>query len=299
MQAQALKTRLERAASRGDWVGLVADYFSAHELHYGHGTESAADEAYWLVWQTSGRPRDLAGLPPDAPLAARVARLARRRVEERKPLAYLVGSAWFAGLSFEVGPAVLVPRSPLAELVERGFAPWCGLRAGDRVLDVGTGSGCIAVATAVLNPGVEVDATEIDPAALVVARANVARHGVAERVRLFEADLFPHGGTRYRVIIANPPYVPTALLASLPAEYGQEPRAALDGGDDGLAVVRRLLAGASRRLTEDGVLIVEVGLVADAVTAAWPRVPFTWLGLERGGDGVFLLTADELKDGWG
>jgi ribosomal protein L3 glutamine methyltransferase len=298
MDAAALENALASANSREDWIAGVGAYFAAHDLSYGHGTDCAEDEAFWLVWQLSGNPDDMSRMPADPGLAARVLALARRRVEERIPLAYLLGSAWFAGLEFEVGPAVLIPRSPLAEVVEQHFVPWVELGPQARVLEVGTGSGCIAIAAAIHNPEIVVDATEIDAAALAIARRNVERHGVADRVQLLEADLFPLEAGRYRVIISNPPYVPAAEIPSLPAEYGHEPVAALDGGEDGLDVVRRLLTGARERLTPDGVLIVEVGLAADALMAAYPRVPWTWIGFERGGEGVFVLTADELKDGW-
>ena len=298
MTACELKALLSTADSRERWVDAIADYFSEHALHYGHGTDRAEDEAFWLVWQLSGNPSDLAALPPDSALADRVVTLAERRVTERCPLAYLLGTAWFAGLEFRVTPDVLIPRSPLAEVVEQGFRPWLELAAGDRILEVGTGSGCIAVAAAVHNPGLAVDATEISPAALAVARENVVRHGVGDRVRLIEADLFPPGSTRYRVIMSNPPYVPTAQVAVLPPEYRHEPVSALDGGVDGLDPARRLLAGALSRLTADGVLIVEVGGEAATLEAACPQVPWTWLEFERGGDGVFLLSADDLKHGW-
>lgn len=298
MTASELKALLTTADSRERWVDAIADYFSGHALSYGHGTDCAEDEAYWLVWQLSGNPSDLSALPPDNALADHVISLAGRRVRERCPLGYLLGTAWFAGLEFRVTPDVLIPRSPLAEVIEQGFLPWLNLAVGDRILDVGTGSGCIAVAAAVHNPGISVDATEISPAALAVARENVARHGVATRVGLIEADLFPPGSTRYRVIMSNPPYVPSAEVAVLPPEYRHEPKPALDGGVDGLDPARRLLAGASSRLTPDGVLIVEVGEAAATLEAAFPKVPWTWLEFERGGDGVFLLSADDLKHGW-
>lgn len=298
MNPSELKQQLLAADSRERWVDAIAAYFSAHALCYGHGTDRPLDEAFWLVWQLSGTPPDLAALGPDHALAVRVVALARRRVEERIPLAYLLGVAWFAGLEFRVTADVLIPRSPLAEIVEQGFAPWLQLARGDRILEVGTGSGCIAIAAAVHNPDIAVDATEISPAALAIARENLSRHGVGDRVRLIEADLFPPGSTRYRVIMSNPPYVPSAEVAVLPPEYRHEPNAALDGGVDGLDPARGLLAGASSRLTDDGVLIVEVGAAAAALEAAWPKVPWTWLEFERGGDGVFLLSADDLKNGW-
>ncbi|MGD8339422.1 MAG: 50S ribosomal protein L3 N(5)-glutamine methyltransferase [Gammaproteobacteria bacterium] len=297
------RTELESALSQAQdclqCVEAVDRYFSSFDLFYGHGTETPADEAYWLVWQLSGKPDELAAIAPDAALTGRIAELASRRVTERIPLAYLLGVAWFAGLEFEVGPGVLIPRSPLAEIIERRFEPWCALEDGDRVLEIGTGSGCIAVAAAVHHPGIEVDATDIDSQALATARANAVRHEVDARVRCLAADLFPDGTDRYRVIISNPPYVPTRAIESLPAEYRHEPGAALDGGADGLDVVHKILSGAGRRLTRDGVLIVEVGLAAEALVAAYPRVPWTWLEFERGGDGVFLLTAEQVRDGWG
>jgi len=299
MEPGDLKAALERADSRLNWVETVGRYFSAHELHFGHGTTTAEDEAFWLIWQLSGTPENLADLPPDAQLIGRIVELAVRRVRDRIPLAYLLGVAWFAGLEFEVSPNVLIPRSPFAELLERRFAPWCEIARGDRILEIGTGSGCIAIATAVHQPDLPLDATEIDSDALQIARANVSRYGVGDRLQLIEADLFPVGDTRYRVIISNPPYVPTAEVAALPPEYGHEPAQALDGGADGLREVRRILEGAGRRLTSDGLLIVEVGLSADALVAEYPRVPWTWLEFEHGGEGVFLLTADELNDGWG
>lgn len=298
MELRDLNAALEGADSRLRWVELVTRYFTAHELCYGHGTDRAEDEAFWVVWQLSGTPDNLLDLPPDRPLIGRLVDLARRRVEERIPLAYLLGTAWFAGLDFDVSPDVLVPRSPLAELVERGFSPWCSLENGDRILEIGTGSGCIAIAAAVHHSEIVVDATEIEPTALALARANVERHDVGDRVHLMEADLFPGDDRRYRVIISNPPYVPTRDLATLPAEYGHEPAKALDGGADGLDAVRRILEGAGPRLTSDGLLIVEVGLSADTLVAAYPQVAWTWLEFERGGGGVFLLTSDDLNDGW-
>jgi ribosomal protein L3 glutamine methyltransferase len=199
-------------------------------------------------------------------------------------------------LPFIVDRNVLVPRSPLAEVVERRFEPWVTLAPGDRVLDVGTGSGCIAVAAAVHCPGIEVDATDVSPAALAVAARNAERHGVADRVHGHEADLFPAAGGPYRVIISNPPYVPAADVAVLPAEYQAEPSLGLVGGPAGVELAERLIREARSRLTADGVLIVEVGAEADTLMARNPRLPAVWIELERGGEGVFVLTAEQLAE---
>jgi ribosomal protein L3 glutamine methyltransferase len=293
-RALALERALRAAGDAEGWLAALAAYFAAQSLHYGHGTDNAEDEAFWLIrhlqdWDDAAWTR-----PPDPVLVPRIVALATARVRERRPLAYLLGEAWFAGLRFEVDEHVLVPRSPLAELIERGFAPWCELAPGDRVLDIGTGSGCLAIAVAHYCPAARVDATDNSPEALALAARNVARHGLADRVHLIEADLYPSDGARYRVIISNPPYVPDAHVATLPPEYRHEPLAALAGGPEGLDAVARLLAGAAAHLATDGVLIVEVGVAAKAFSAAWPTLPVVWLEFERGGEGVFVVGARDL-----
>lgn len=295
MDIGTLRSSLERADSYDRWVEALGRYFAAHDLCFGHGTDNASDEAYWLLRHVQRWREDVWDRPPDPSLAAAVAKLAERRVTERMPLAYLLGEAWFAGLPFKVNRDVLIPRSPIAELIERCFAPWVELAPGDSVLDVGTGSGCLAVATAYRCPQVRVDATDVSGAALTVAAANVARHGLVDRVRLLAADLFPSLEKPYRVIMSNPPYVSDDEYAGLPPEYGHEPKAALVGGPTGIEPAERLLEGARAYLTGDGILIVEVGNAADALMAAHPRLEAVWLEFERGGEGVFLITADELR----
>ena len=295
MTPEELERRLRRAQTYDAWVVALAKFFDAHGLVFGHGTDNSADEAFWLLRHLQSWQDGVWDAPPDTSLLPGVLSLAARRVAERKPLAYLIDEAWFANLKFRVNEHVLVPRSPLAEVIERGFAPWCELRAGDRVLDVGTGSGCIAIATACHCPDVVVDATDVSPAALAVAADNVARHAVGDRVHLYQADVFPPGDARYRVIISNPPYVPEREVAQLPAEYRAEPAVGLAGGPTGFAIVERLLAGAARRLVPGGVLIVEVGAGQEAFSAAHPELPLIWLTFERGGDGVFVLTAEQLS----
>lgn len=297
MTTDDLERRLLAARDCESAVATLAEFFSAHELVFGHGTDNAGDEAFWLLRHLQQWRDDLDwDAPPERAALVAAVDLAARRVAERKPLAYLLGEAWFAGLEFAVDERVLVPRSPLAEVIERGFAPWCALRPGDRVLDIGTGSGCIAIAVAHHSPGVLVDATDVSADALDVAAANVARHGVGERVRLHRSDLFPLGDARYRVIVSNPPYVSASEMAELPPEYRHEPAGALAGGLSGFEPAERILHGARARLTPDGCVFVEVGGGAEAFAAAHRGLPLTWLAFERGGDGVFVLTAAELEE---
>jgi ribosomal protein L3 glutamine methyltransferase len=290
-----LKATLVEAGSNDARVDALARYFEAHDLCFGHGTDNAADEAFWLLRHLQHWDDAAWQAPPDPALTAELVALAERRVAERMPLAYLLGEAWFAGLPFHVDQRVLIPRSPIAELIERCFAPWCALEAGDRVLDIGTGSGCLAIAAAHHCPGIRVDATDVEAQALELAAANAARHGVADRVAFLKADLFPSAGSRYRVIMSNPPYVPAGEIDQLPPEYRHEPVAALVGGPTGLEPAAELLDRAPDHLTPDGVLIVEVGSGADALTQAYPDLPLIWIELERGGEGVFVVAADELR----
>ncbi|HHH46083.1 MAG TPA: 50S ribosomal protein L3 N(5)-glutamine methyltransferase [Thiotrichales bacterium] len=283
-----------------DCIRWGVSRFSEHGLVFGHGTDNALDEAVFLVTRALHLPHDL----PAAYLDARLTReermeviaLLQRRFQERIPAAYLVREAWFAGLSFHVDERVLVPRSPIAELIREGYAPWIDPDRVHRVLDLCTGSGCIAIATAVWLPQARVDATDLSAEALEVARINVERHGVGDRVRLIQADLYPDDpGERYDVIVSNPPYVDEQTLAGLPPEYRHEPVMGLAGGEDGLQLVHRILAGAPDRLTDNGILVVEVGASAEALLAAYPQVPFLWPEFEQGGEGVFLLTAEEVR----
>lgn len=293
--------RTARAAPRtvGQWLRHAATRLRAAGLSFGHGTGNARDEAAWLVLGALGIPFDCEPArlaEPVAPArAARLARLIERRVRERVPVAYLLGEAWFAGLPFHVNPHVLVPRSPIAELISERFVPWLPGGRARRILDIGTGSGCIAVACALAFPRAHVDAVDSSARALVVARRNARRHGVDARVRCLRSDVFTAlAGHRYDLIVSNPPYVPTRDWRRLPAEYRHEPRAGLESGADGFDVVRRILAGAAQHLSPRGLLVVEVGAGQRALMRAFPRLPFTWPEFGHGGDGVFILQRDDL-----
>lgn len=284
-----------------DCVRWGASHFNAAGLCFGHGTDNALDEALLLVLHAVHLDHDLPERYLDSRITAveraAIVDLLRRRTEERIPAAYLTHRARFAGGWYYVDEHVLVPRSPIAELIERRFEPWTDPDAIGRVLDLCTGSGCIAVACAHAFPDARVDATELSEAAAAVARRNVREHGVQDRVEVLAGDLYdPVGGARYDLILSNPPYVSAAEMAELPAEYRREPALGLAAGTDGLDVVRRILAGARRHLNPGGILVVEVGDSADRLAAAYPGVPFVWLELERGGGGVFLLDAAQLED---
>jgi ribosomal protein L3 glutamine methyltransferase len=268
-------------------------------VHFGHGTDNAWDEAASLALHALGLPhaggaalyrRHVSGAA-----AARANELIGRRITERVPAPYLTGVTWFAGLAFAVDARVLVPRSPLAELIERGFAPWADLRRVRRILDLGTGSACIAIACAKALPKARVDAVDISSAALEVARLNVRRHRLGRRVLVKRSDHFSAlGSATYDIIVANPPYVGVRELKRLPPEYRHEPRLALAAGPRGLDSVAVILREARRHLRAKGLLIVEVGNTEGAVRRAYPRLPFLWLEFARGGGGVFLLTREQL-----
>jgi ribosomal protein L3 glutamine methyltransferase len=226
--------------------------------------------------------------------------VARRpaRTPRRVPLAYLTQRAFFAGLELYVDERVLVPRSPIAELIQRRFAPWVKPRRVRRILDVGTGSGAIALASAMAFPRAAVDAVDISTAALQVCRRNVRRLALTDRVQVVRSDHFGAlAGRRYDIIVSNPPYVGREEMRALPREYRHEPRIGLASGVDGLDSLRAILSAAPRHLADDGILVVEVGNTEDVLMRAFPRLPFVWPDIEMGGGGVFVLRGDALKKG--
>jgi ribosomal protein L3 glutamine methyltransferase len=283
-----------------DYIRWGASQFRSAGLFFGHGTDNPWDDATQLVLHALHLPLPLDPDVLDARLTLSerkdVIALLRRRLDERIPAAYITGTAWFAGLTFQVDERVLVPRSPIAELIEKQFAPWLA-REPEYILDLCTGSGCIGIACAYAFPDAAVDLSDISTDALAVAEANIEQHALAHRVRALRSDLFENlAELRYDLIVSNPPYVDAEDLHDMPAEYRAEPQLGLASGVDGLDFTRRLLREALDHLTDTGILIVEVGNSCVALEEAYLDIPFTWLEFERGGHGVFLLTADQLSE---
>lgn len=285
-----------------DYIRWGASRFAEAELSFSHGMASPFDEAAYLVLHTLHLPVDTPDLYFDSRLTATeraaVADIIRQRVETRKPAAYLTNEGWFLGLPFYVDENVLIPRSPIAEYIEKQFAPWVDAHEVHHILDLCTGSGCIGIGCAYAFPHARVDLSDISTEALEVAQVNIERHNLAGQVEAIQSDLFANlQGRKYDLIVSNPPYVDVDDMAALTAEFLHEPAAlALASGDDGLDHARRILRDAADHLTENGILVVEVGNSQYALQAAYPDVLFHWLEFERGGDGVFLLTAAQVHE---
>lgn len=285
----------------GEALQYCSETLSGSDVFFGHGTDSAWDEAVQLVLSVADLPLDSGDgvLPhPLGPAAcARLEALLRARIERHVPLPYLLGKAWFAGLEFICDERAIIPRSPLAELILNEFQPWYHGPAPRRVLDLCCGGGCIGLAVAHYFPDVRVDLADIDPRALALAQENTQALRLGDRVNIIESDVFGSlGDVRYDLILSNPPYVDAQDLAQLPAEFRHEPERALASGPDGLELTRRILRDARRFLADSGLLLVEVGNSWAALEEAYPLLPFTWLEFEHGGHGVFALTARELQD---
>ena len=294
-EAKAMKTLR-------DMVRWGASEFGRHGLVFGHGTDNALDEALQLVLHACRLDYSLAGEYLDCRITESEKRaivsLFEERISSRVPAPYLTGKAWFAGLEFEVTRDVLVPRSPIAELIMNHFDPWIDYDQVGRILDLCTGSGCIGIAAAMQFPDAGVDLVDISPEALQVARRNVEKHHVEERVSVINSDLFDEVPVdrRYDLILSNPPYVSRDEYSSLPKEYRHEPRIGLEAGEDGMDIVARILASAGSYLAPGGIMILEVGASADFLLERFPGYPFVWLDFEYGGDGVFLLTREALVE---
>ncbi|WAN11313.1 50S ribosomal protein L3 N(5)-glutamine methyltransferase [Stutzerimonas balearica] len=283
-----------------DYIRWAVSRFHEHEVYFGHGTDNAWDEARLLVLGGLHLPWAMADAYLDCRLeeaeCLHLNELLRRRIEERVPAAYLLGEAWFCGLPFIVDERVLVPRSPIAEYIERQFAPWLP-KTPARILDLCTGSGCIGIACAYEFPDAEVVLADLSYEALEVANLNIEQHELEGRVYTVQSDGFDGlPGQRFDLIVSNPPYVDLEDFASMPDEYQHEPELGLACGDDGLDLVRRMLAEAADHLTDDGLLVVEVGNSQVHIEALYPEVDFTWLEFQRGGHGVFLLAAQQCRE---
>ena len=283
-----------------DYIRWGASRFNEAKVFFGHGTVTALDESAAIVLHTLHQPYNLSPVYLDSvlTLAERqaVIDLIERRISERKPSAYLTHEALFAGLSFYVDERVLVPRSPIAELIESQFTPWIDPEEVENILDLCTGSGCIAIACAYAFPEALVDAVDLSDDALAVAEINIQKHELSEDVTLFKSDLFSGlPSKRYDIIVSNPPYVALEEWRNLPPEFHSEPAMGFKGGETGLDLVLRILVDAKDYLTERGILIIEVGSSAETLQNLFPEVPFYWLDFERGGDGVFLLTAEQVN----
>ena len=277
-----------------------ASLLQGSDVYFGHGTDNPWDEAVQLVLFVADLPQgsDEGVTPHPLNEAAfdQLQALLQRRISDHVPLPYLLGRAWFAGLEFHCDERAIVPRSPIAELIQHRFQPWYRGPAPKRVLDLCCGGGCIGLAVAHYYPELTVDLADVDKNALALARENIALLGLADRAATIHSDVFEGlGQQKYDIILSNPPYVNESDLSSMPAEYSHEPELALGSGADGLALSRRILAEAGHFLTEQGLLVVEVGNSWVDLEALYPRVPFTWLEFEHGGHGVFAITAKELQ----
>lgn len=293
---------MARAQSHPGTVGAAIKWCAAKldgaDVYFGHGTDNAIDEAAALVFHVVGLEHD--GNTENYTRVfggrelARLRELLSRRIERRIPTPYLLHEAWFGGLAFYVDQRVLIPRSPFAELIAQRFEPWVDPARVQRILEIGTGSGCIAIACALAFPASEIVATDLSADALDVARINLRQHELTNRVRLLETDLYHGVDGRYDLIVSNPPYVPSGDMPTLPAEFAHEPPFALASGADGLDSARRILQYARKFLRPAGMLALEVGAGWTALEAAFPDLPFVWPVLEHGGEGIALLAAENL-----
>jgi len=283
-----------------DWLRFAVSRFNEAQLFFGHGSDNAFDEAAYLILHTLHLPLDRLDPFLDASLthgeSEQVQAVIERRVRERLPAAYLTHEAWLGEHRFYVDERVIVPRSFIAELLQEQLVPWLeNPDAVTRALDLCTGSGCLAILAALAFPDAEVDAVDLSKDALEVAAKNVADYDLQERIELIESDLFAAlDGRTYDVILSNPPYVNAESVAALPPEYQAEPALALGSGEDGLDATRQILAAAKAHLNPGGLLVVEIGHNRDALEAAYPALPFTWLDTESGDQFVFMLRHEDL-----
>jgi len=280
-----------------DWVRFAASEFERNDVYFGHGTDNSWDEAVLLITASLHLPFDITPQQANCRLIddekTLLSQRIERRINERIPSAYLINQAWFCGLPFYVDERVLVPRSPLAEIIQNGVQPWLK-NEPNRILDLCCGSGCIGIASLQAFPEAQLDLADLSRDALDVAEINIDRHNLWQQVAAIESDLFADLTPGYDLILSNPPYVDAEDLADMPAEYHHEPEMGLGSGNDGLDITRNILANAAKYLNDEGVLVVEVGNSWVHLEEAYPNVPFTWIEFEHGGDGVFVFTKEQL-----
>lgn len=283
-----------------DYMRWAVSRFTQTGLFYGHGTDNPWDEALQLVLHGLHLPPNIGPEVLDARLTQEERQLLlvlfNTRMTERLPVPYITGTAWFCGMPFKVDERVIIPRSPIGELIEQEFQPWLGANQQPRILDLCCGSGCIGIASAHFIENAEIDVVDLSDDALSIAQRNIEEHELLDQVFAIKSDLFNQipDGTQYDLIVSNPPYVDKEDLDSMPPEYHHEPRMALEAGNDGLDLVHRILAEAPDYLTDEGYLIVEVGNSCLALEQAYPNLPFDWLSFERGGLGVFAISKKAL-----
>ena len=284
-----------------DLIRWAVTEFEKAGIYYGHGMGNALDEAVFIALSSLKLPLNIIESYFDSRLTRAeremLLTLYQRRITERTPAAYLTHEAWFAGLKFYVDEHVLVPRSPIAELIEKQFEPWIEADKVERILDLCTGSGCIGIASAYAFEWAEVDLADISPEAIEIAQKNIDNHQLQEQVTVYQSDLFSAlEGQKYDIIVTNPPYVDAIDMSILPDEFKQEPELGLAAGEDGLDLVKVILKQAANHLNPEGILVVEVGNSQFALEELLPEVGFYWLEFERGGQGVFLLTYEQLME---
>ncbi len=292
---------LSNLSTLTDFIRWGASQFVVANLSYSHGMSSPLDEAVYLVLRGLSLPVDTPdvywGAKLTNPEKEAILEIFRLRIEQRIPAAYIMKEGWFCGLQFYVDERVLIPRSPIAELVESQFTPWMNPDEVETVLDLCTGSGCIGIACAYAFPTAMVDLSDVSEDALAVARINVEKHDAGNRVSVIQSDLFAGLGNKtYDIIVSNPPYVDAEDMLGLSSEFRHEPELGLSSGPDGLDCTHKILKQAASHLNDEGILVLEVGNSQFALAQAYPHVPFQWLEFERGGDGVFLLTKQQLAD---
>lgn len=283
-----------------DFIRWGASRFVEAKLTYGHGLSSPLDESAYLVLRTLHLPVDTPDIYWRSSLTSgeitKLKAVITRRIEEKIPAAYITKEGWFAGLQFYVDERVLVPRSPIAEMVENQFSPWVDPELVESVLDLCTGSGCIGIACAYAFPQAQVDLSDVSSDALEVANINISQHEANQRVTAIQSDIFKDlSGKSYDIIVSNPPYVDKEDMGDLSEEFHHEPELGLSSGNDGLDITRTILKQASQYLADNGILVLEVGNSQYALAEMFPQVPFQWIEFERGGDGVFLLTKEQLE----